>query len=107
LGVVENARSGGEQHNGHMCDGKRQEFILLSDTLGVSMLVDAINHRMPEGATSTTVLEPFDVEGAPELPLGAEVAHAMKGEPLHVSGRVMTTGGRSHRWRDRGYLAFG
>ena len=78
---------------GHMCDGKRQEFILLSDTLGVSMLVDAINHRMPAGATPTTVLGPFYVEGAPELPLGAEVARAMKGEPLHVSGRVSTAGG--------------
>ena len=41
---------------GHMCDDKRQEFILLSDTLGVSMLVDAINHPVPEGATETTVL---------------------------------------------------
>ncbi|MCA3424576.1 MAG: intradiol ring-cleavage dioxygenase [Roseomonas sp.] len=78
---------------GHMCDGKRQEFILLSDTLGVSMLVDAINHRMPAGATPTTVLGPFYVEGAPELPLGAEVARAMKGEALHVSGRVSTAGG--------------
>ena len=78
---------------GQMCDGKRQEFILLSDTLGVSMLVDAINHRMPEGATPTTVLGPFYVEGAPELPLGAEVARAMKGEALHVSGRVSTAGG--------------
>lgn len=78
---------------GHMCDGKRQEFILLSDTLGVSMLVDAINHRLPEGATPTTVLGPFYVEGAPELPLGAEVARAMRGEALHVSGRVTTAGG--------------
>lgn len=78
---------------GDMCDGKRQEFILLSDTLGVSMLVDAINHRMPEGATPTTVLGPFYVESAPELPLGAEVARAMKGEALHVSGCVSTAGG--------------
>jgi hydroxyquinol 1,2-dioxygenase len=78
---------------GHMCDDKRQEFILLSDTLGVSMLVDAINHRLPEGATPTTVLGPFYVEDAPELPLGAEVAQAMKGERLHVSGQVRTAGG--------------
>ncbi len=78
---------------GHMCDDKRQEFILLSDTLGVSMLVDAINHRLPEGATPTTVLGPFFVENAPELPLGAEVAQAMKGERLHVSGEVRTAGG--------------
>jgi hydroxyquinol 1,2-dioxygenase len=78
---------------GQMCDGKRQEFILLSDTLGVSMLVDAINHRQPAGATPTTVLGPFYVEGAPELPLGAEVARAMKGEALHVSGHVTSAGG--------------
>lgn len=78
---------------GQMCDEKRQEFILLSDTLGVSMLVDAINHRMPEGATPTTVLGPFYVQGAPELPLGAEVGHAMKGERLHVSGQVTSVGG--------------
>lgn len=78
---------------GQMCDDKRQEFILLSDTLGVSMLVDAINHRLPEGATPTTVLGPFYVENAPELPLGAEVAQAMKGERLHVSGQVTSAGG--------------
>ena len=78
---------------GQMCDDKRQEFILLSDTLGVSMLVDAINHRLPEGATPTTVLGPFYVEDAPELPLGAEVAQAMKGERLHVSGQVTSAGG--------------
>jgi len=78
---------------GQMCDDKRQEFILLSDTLGVSMLVDAINHRMPEGATPSTVLGPFFVENAPELPLGAEVAQAMKGERLHVSGQVRRAGG--------------
>lgn len=78
---------------GQMCDDKRQEFILLSDTLGVSMLVDALNHRLPEGATPTTVLGPFYVEDAPELPLGAEVAQAMKGERLHVSGQVTSAGG--------------
>lgn len=78
---------------GQMCDGKRQEFILLSDTLGVSMLVDAINHRLPAGATPTTVLGPFFVENAPELPLGAQVAAAETGERLHVSGEVASVGG--------------
>src|SRR3954470_9136014 len=48
--------------------------VLLSDTLGVSMLVDAINHRMPEGATQTTVLGPFYVRNPPELPLGADIS---------------------------------
>jgi hydroxyquinol 1,2-dioxygenase len=55
---------------GQMCDDKRQEFILLSDTLGVSMLVDAINHRTSAGATETTVLGPFYVQRAPEHPAG-------------------------------------
>src|SRR5205823_10194837 len=48
---------------GQKCDAKRQEFILLSDTLGVSMLVDALNHRTPTGATESTVLGPFHVPG--------------------------------------------
>ena len=51
-----------------MCSDKRQEFILLSDTLGVSMVVDLINHRKPEGATESTVFGPFHRAGAPELP---------------------------------------
>lgn len=72
---------------GQMCDGKRQEFILLSDTLGVSMLVDAIVNRMPEGATPSTVLGPFHVAGAVEKPLGATLAGA-EGEPMRVEGRV-------------------
>jgi hypothetical protein len=49
---------------GHMCTGTRQEFILLSDVLGASTLVDAVNHRMPGGTTQTTVLGPLFVDGA-------------------------------------------
>lgn len=79
---------------GHLCDAKRQEFILLSDTLGVSMLVDAINHRQPDGATETTVLGPFYVESAPEQPLGADISDGMKGEPLFVSGTVKSHDGK-------------
>jgi hydroxyquinol 1,2-dioxygenase len=75
---------------GQKCDEKRQEFILLSDTLGVSMLVDAINHRGPEGATETTVLGPFFVRGAPELASGADVSAGVSGEPVFVSARVST-----------------
>lgn len=78
---------------GQTCTDKRQEFILLSDTLGVSMLVDAINHRMPEGATETTVLGPFYVDGPPELPLGADVSGGMAGEPLLVEGTVSSSDG--------------
>lgn len=73
---------------GKMCSETRQEFILLSDTLGVSMLVDAINHRHPEGATETTVFGPFYVESRPELPLGANMSADQPGTPLFVSGTV-------------------
>lgn len=79
---------------GHICDDKRQEFILLSDTLGVSMLVDAINHRLPDGATETTVLGPFYVQETPELPLGADISPGIKGEPLFVSGSVSGSDGK-------------
>jgi len=59
---------------GQTCDGNRQEFILLSDVLGASMLVDAINNRRPQGATENTVLGPFHVDGAPELPMGSNIS---------------------------------
>ena len=78
---------------GHMCDGNRQEFILLSDTLGISMLVDAINHRLPAGATETTVLGPFYVENPPEFPLGFDVSRGLKGEKTFVQGTVSSTAG--------------
>nr|WP_315980614.1 dioxygenase [Aliamphritea spongicola] len=55
---------------GHLCTEERQEFILLSDVLGLSMLVDAINNRRPSGATENTVLGPFHVKGAPWLRMG-------------------------------------
>lgn len=80
---------------GQICDDTRQEWILLSDTLGVSMLVDAINNRKPSGATESTVLGPFHVPGAPELPLGASISKDGKGEPCVVSGRVVDLDGRS------------
>jgi hydroxyquinol 1,2-dioxygenase len=73
---------------GHMCSDVRQEFILLSDTLGVSMLVDAINHRRTGAATPSTVLGPFYVPAAPELELGSDIAADARGEPLLVEGSV-------------------
>jgi hydroxyquinol 1,2-dioxygenase len=79
---------------GKMCDAKRQEFILLSDTLGVSMLVDAMNHRKPAGATETTVLGPFHVDGAPAMPQRDSIVQGARGEPTFVSGRVLTADGR-------------
>jgi len=78
---------------GHKCDDKRQEFILLSDVLGVSMLVDAINHRRPGGVTENTVLGPFYVHGAPEIRNGDDMAAGWKGEPTYVAGRVLGTDG--------------
>ncbi len=78
---------------GQMCDDKRQEFILLSDITGVTMLVDAINHRMPDGATESTIFGPFYREGAPELPMGATISQDHRGEPVVVSGRVLSTDG--------------
>lgn len=79
---------------GHMCDEWRQEFILLSDVLGVSMLVDAINNRKPSGASESTVLGPFHVADAPELPMGANICLDAKGEDMVISGRILDTLGR-------------
>ncbi|MCR9073218.1 MAG: intradiol ring-cleavage dioxygenase [Alphaproteobacteria bacterium] len=78
---------------GHKCDDWRQEFILLSDTLGVSMLVDAINTRRPTGASENTVLGPFHIEGAPKLPMGANICLDGKGEPMLVHGRILDVDG--------------
>ena len=80
---------------GKMCSDKRQEFILFSDTLGVSMVVDLIDHRKPEGATESTVFGPFHRLGAPEMPAGGNIAHRDRtGVPTLVSGRVLDLDGR-------------
>ncbi|KAA0595604.1 catechol 1,2-dioxygenase [Azospirillum lipoferum] len=78
---------------GRMCSGTRQEFILLSDVLGVSMLVDAINHRAPAPATPSTVFGPFHVDGAPVRPMGESISLDGKGEPCLFRGRVLDTDG--------------
>lgn len=78
---------------GHTCTDWRQEFILLSDTLGVSMLVDAINNRKPSGASESTVLGPFHVEDAPEMPMGSNICLDAKGVPMLVEGRILGTDG--------------
>ncbi|ODV43899.1 6-chlorohydroxyquinol-1,2-dioxygenase [Cupriavidus sp. UYMMa02A] len=78
---------------GKMCDGMvRQEFILLSDTLGVSMLVDAINHRQATGATDTTVFGPFYIAGMPERECGENMAET-PGRPALVHGHVRSPDG--------------
>src|SRR5262245_43344341 len=79
---------------GHMTDDKRQEFILLSDTLGLSMLVIAMNNRKPEGCTEATVFGPFHVENAPKYALGADVANGAQGEPCFVRGHIRGLDGK-------------
>jgi catechol 1,2-dioxygenase len=79
---------------GQICSDWRQEYILLSDILGVSMLVDAINHRRPNGATPNTILGPFYVANAPEYPNGANICLDGKGEPMVVAGRVTDIEGK-------------
>jgi len=78
---------------GDITDEKRQEFILWSDTLGFSMLVDALNHRAPSGATESTVLGPFYVAGSPLRPHGADIAEQEAGTPAWVHGRVLDLDG--------------
>ena len=78
---------------GQKCDTKRQEFILLSDTLGLSMLTVAMNNNKPQGCTEATVFGPFHVEGAPHFENGADVANGAVGEPCVVRGRVLGLGG--------------
>jgi catechol 1,2-dioxygenase len=79
---------------GQMCSSQRQEFILLSDTLGVSMLVDAINHRREGGGTESTVLGPFYLAGAQRLPMGASISKDGRGDPMHVMGSVRDLDGQ-------------
>ncbi|RRH69349.1 intradiol ring-cleavage dioxygenase [Falsigemmobacter faecalis] len=78
---------------GQICSGERQEFILLSDTLGVSMLVDAINNRRPAPATESTVFGPFHVADAPIREMGANISLDGKGESCLFEGRVLDLAG--------------
>jgi hydroxyquinol 1,2-dioxygenase len=73
---------------GQKCDDKRQEFILTSDVMGVSMLVDDINNRRVAGATPSTVEGPFHIPDAPEVAHGADMAKGAPGIPCFVSGKV-------------------
>jgi hydroxyquinol 1,2-dioxygenase len=79
---------------GQTCTDKRQECILLSDTLGVSILVISLNHPTDRGSVESTVLGPYYWEGAPERPLGSNLAEGVKGEPTFYSGRVVDASGR-------------
>jgi hydroxyquinol 1,2-dioxygenase len=79
---------------GHITDDKRQEFILLSDTLGLSAIVDLMAHR--DGgpkATDSSLLGPFFRGGAPMFPMDGDVSHGASGDKLVVAGRVLNTAG--------------
>lgn len=76
---------------GHRTDERRQEFILLSDVLGLSMLTVAMNAPASAGATESTVFGPFFVADAPEVPLGGDIARGAKGIPCYVTGVVRST----------------
>jgi alcohol dehydrogenase class IV/protocatechuate 3,4-dioxygenase beta subunit len=78
---------------GHITDDRRQEFILLSDVLGLSMLTVAINAPVSAGATESTVVGPFFTDESPEVPLGGDITGEAKGRPCYVSGTVRGTGG--------------
>jgi hydroxyquinol 1,2-dioxygenase len=78
---------------GQKCDDERQEFILLSDVLGVSMLVETINNRTGDGSTESTVLGPFHVVESPRRELGDTIDLVGTGTPCVVRGRVLSADG--------------
>ena len=78
---------------GHITDDRRQEFILLSDVLGLSMQVVGINAPADPRATESTVFGPFFVDDAPEVPLGGDIANGATGTPCWVTGTVTDTDG--------------
>ncbi|WP_329437071.1 hydroxyquinol 1,2-dioxygenase [Streptomyces sp. NBC_00056] len=79
---------------GHITTDRRQEFVLLSDVLGASMQTINVNHEAAGGATEATVVGPFFVDGAPEIPIGGDLARGAPGEPCWVEGTVTDTDGK-------------
>ena len=79
---------------GHITDDRRQEFILLSDVLGVSMQTITVNNQAYQNATEATVFGPFFVAGSPEIGLGGDIAAGASGEPCWVEGTVTDTSGK-------------
>ncbi|MFD5826352.1 dioxygenase [Lentzea sp. NPDC060358] len=78
---------------GKISDSKREEFILASDVLGLSMLVVQMNHRFDPGATPATVLGPFHIDGSPELGFGGDMSDDVDGTPLYITGTVRSLDG--------------
>ena len=81
------------KRTGQISDEKREEFILASDVLGLSMLVVQMNHRFDPGATPATVLGPFHIDGSPELDFAGDMSEGLPGVPLFVSGTVRSLDG--------------
>lgn len=79
---------------GQISDDKREEFILASDVLGLSMLVVQMNHQLDPAATPATVLGPFHIDGSPEFAYGDDMSRGLPGEPLYVHGRVRDLSGQ-------------
>ena len=80
---------------GQISDEKRQEFILLSDVLGASMLVIGINNRKPEQATPATVVGPFYVPESPRYENGENIGNGAPGTPCLVRGRIVAASGET------------
>jgi hydroxyquinol 1,2-dioxygenase len=78
---------------GRISDDKREEFILASDVLGLSMLVVQMNHQLDPQATPATVLGPFHIEGSPELDYAADMSEGVSGTPLYLHGAVRDLAG--------------
>src|SRR4051812_38455971 len=78
---------------GQISDDKREEFILASDVLGLSMLVVQMNHRLDPAATPATVLGPFHIEGSPEFGYGGDMSDGLPGTPLYLHGTVRDLAG--------------
>jgi hydroxyquinol 1,2-dioxygenase len=79
---------------GHITDDKRQEFVLLSDTLGASMQTIAVNNQAYRGATEATVFGPFFADDAPKVELGGDISFGAKGQPAWIEGTVTDTDGQ-------------
>jgi hydroxyquinol 1,2-dioxygenase len=79
---------------GQKCDDKRQEMILLSDTLGLSMLVVALNHQKPPGCTEATVFGPFHTDKAADFKNGDDMSMGAAGEPAFIRGKVTGLDGK-------------
>jgi hydroxyquinol 1,2-dioxygenase len=80
---------------GQISDEKREEFILASDVLGLSMLVVQMNHRFDPAATPATVLGPFHIEGSPPLDFGEDMSDGVPGTPLYIHGTVRDLDGKA------------